>query len=321
MRRLINKSAVVGSFRESGSIAVPLTVGWFRPVILLPMDWREWDRAKLDAVLAHEGAHARRHDGLIGAVAAVNQCVFWFHPLAWWLERRLALLAELACDEACVAATGDREEYARLLVEMAQVVDASHGRLRGHALTMAAGSHIGMRIESILKERRTFSKGLRWTGWAAVVLCGAPLIWGAGAVTLERRVLAQVKEKVQFEVASIRAAPPSPAPPAGGDGKGGRGGGGAPACRMAYRVDAGRVDMGCYVLPLLIMQAYDVFVSRIKGPEWMTGPDRHDSTSRRNCRRAQRRIRSPRCCKRCWRIGSSSPTIGRPRKSQVLAWW
>ncbi len=279
VRRLIAKSVAVDGFRESERITVPLTVGWLRPVILLPMEWREWDGAKLDAVLAHEGAHAARHDGLVAAMAGVNRCIFWFHPLARWLEQRLALLAELACDEACVAAMGDREAYARLLVEMAQVVDRSRGRLRGHALTMAAGSHIGKRVNSILKDGRTSSRGLSRTGWAAIALCGVPMIWGAGAVTLDRRVLAQVKEKMRFEVASIR---PARAPPTsrGGDGK--SGGGGAPNCRMGYHVDAGRVDVSCYSLTLLISEAFDVFIGRVKGPDWMTvlGPPLFDISAK-----------------------------------------
>jgi beta-lactamase regulating signal transducer with metallopeptidase domain len=114
----------------------------------------------LDAVLAHEGAHLRRRDPPVGAIARVNRCLFWFHPLAWMLERRLALLAEQACDEFCVAALGDREGYERLLVEFAQVVDRSHGRLRYHARTMAGASHIRRRIDSLLEEGRTFSRGL-----------------------------------------------------------------------------------------------------------------------------------------------------------------
>ena len=138
VRRLLAKSATVGDFRESGLIAVPLTVGWLRPKILLPLEWREWDREKLDAVLVHEAAHVRRRDGLVAALAGINRCLFWFHPLAWMLERRLRLLAELACDEACVATLGDREQYARLLLDMARVVDGARGRLQSHALTMAA---------------------------------------------------------------------------------------------------------------------------------------------------------------------------------------
>jgi len=67
---------------------------------------------------------------------------------------------------------------------MALVVDRSQGRLRRHALTMAAGPHIRRRIDSLLEERRTFSLGLSRAGWAAVMLCGIPLVWSArsGAV-------------------------------------------------------------------------------------------------------------------------------------------
>jgi len=172
---------------ESDVVVVPVTVGWVRPGILLPPEWRAWERQKLNAVLAHEGAHVRRHDGLVAALAGLNRCLFWFHPLAWMLERKLALLAEQACDDSSVAALGDRERYAHLLLEMARVVDRSQGRLRRHALTMAAGSHISRRIGAILKEGRTFSRGLSWTGWALLMLSGIPILLGAGAVELDRQ--------------------------------------------------------------------------------------------------------------------------------------
>jgi uncharacterized protein (TIGR03435 family) len=294
VRRLIAGSTPLGRFRESDRIAVPLTVGSFRPQILLPIDWREWHRAKLDAVLAHESAHSMRHDGLIAAIARMNRCLFWFHPLAWWLERRLALLAELACDEACVAELGDREAYARLLVEIAQVVDASCGRLRGHALTMAAGSHIGKRIESILREERAFSRGLTRAGWSAIALCGVPLIWGAGAVVIDRQaplsqrempplalspvdapkppiLLAQARPapatsqtkspapapeaRVQFEVASIRPAAPAP---------------NARRCfATKFTMDAGRVDITCMSLQELMEHAFWLPQKQVGGPDWL----------------------------------------------------
>src|SRR5215813_9984658 len=172
---------------ESERIAVPLTVGWLRPKILLPMHWRGWETAKLDAVLAHERAHVRRHDGLVAAIAALNRCIFWFHPLAWILQRKLALLAEQACDESCIAELGDREWYARLLVEMASVVDPARGRLRYHALTMATASHIHQRIDALLRYRGSFSPGLTRRGWAALVLCASPVVLGAAAVEVDRQ--------------------------------------------------------------------------------------------------------------------------------------
>ena len=178
--------ACVHRLYESDRVTVPVTIGWLRPRILLPLDWRDWSRDKLDAVLAHEGAHARRHDGLVAALAHVNRCVFWFHPLAWMLEHRLAMLAEQACDESSVATLGDRNRYAQLLLEMATVVDSSEGRMRYHALTMAASSHIRRRIDLVLQEGRAFSRGLTWAGRAALLQCGIPIVLCAGAVDLAR---------------------------------------------------------------------------------------------------------------------------------------
>ena len=209
---------------ESDRVSVPVTVNWLRPRILLPLEWRQWDPDKLDAVLAHETAHVRRVDALIAALAGLNRSLFWFHPLAWMLERKLALLAEQACDEACVAQLGDREQYARLLLDMAAVVDRSQGRLRRHALTMAASSHIRRRIDAILTEGRTFSRGLSGKARAAVVLCGVPVVLSTGAIELAfgpavQITRAQTTPTPKFDQVSIK-------PCAEGDGAGrsGRGG-------------------------------------------------------------------------------------------------
>ena len=77
-----------------------MTVGWLHPVIVLPPNWRDWPAGKLEAVLTHEHEHARRRDPLVQWLALLNRAVFWFHPLAWWLERRISALAEEACDAA-----------------------------------------------------------------------------------------------------------------------------------------------------------------------------------------------------------------------------
>jgi beta-lactamase regulating signal transducer with metallopeptidase domain len=188
-RRLLRGSERAGeTFYQSPRIAVPLTIGWFRPVILLPSSWRTWDKSKSDAVLLHESSHVRRHDSLIALLAGINRCLFWFHPLAWWMERKLAFLAEQACDEACVCALDNRREYARLLLEMAGAVEASGGRLSGHALAMARPSQVRQRIDAILDETRAAHRGLTAMSWAAALLCGVPLMYAAGSLRVEPRL-------------------------------------------------------------------------------------------------------------------------------------
>lgn len=117
---------------ECDFAAVPLTAGLLRTQVILPAEWRQWPQAKLDAILAHELAHARRGDPWIAFLASVNTCIFWFHPLAWWLRRRLAVLAEHAADDAALAVSADTKSYALLLLETAAQLPKSGSRLAWH---------------------------------------------------------------------------------------------------------------------------------------------------------------------------------------------
>jgi uncharacterized protein (TIGR03435 family) len=271
-RRLTAGSISHGEFRESDLISTPATVGCFRPRIVLPSEWRDWSSDKLHVVLTHEHAHVRRHDGLTAALAHLNRCIFWFHPLAWMLERRMALLAEQACDESCVATLGDLRQYTQVLIEIASAVNGARGRLRYHALTMAANSHIGRRIEALTAKERTFSRGLTKSGWAIVMLCGISLVLGAGSVALERPASAQEQttSRLTFEVASIRPAA-MPAPSAGGAGRSGGSGGGRNCGPQRLTMDANLVHFRCFPVKGLIEFAFGIpqRPGLITGPEWM----------------------------------------------------
>ena len=185
-RRLVRNSKPVDwpRARESESISVPMTVGQIAPTILLPMGWREWDPAKLQAVLAHEEAHIRRADWAIGVMARVNCCVFWFHPLAWWLKRELALLAEYACDDSVLTQIGDRQEYARALFEIACAMKSAQGRFIGVAVSMAKETNVQKRMDHILDQTRPFPPALGRSGWVTLLVCSLPLAYLASAVQL-----------------------------------------------------------------------------------------------------------------------------------------
>jgi WD40 repeat protein/beta-lactamase regulating signal transducer with metallopeptidase domain len=113
--------------RESPAVASPLTLGVFRPVILLPTGWRTWAAGQLPLVLAHELAHVRRRDFLAGLVAEVAACLCWFHPLVRWLAGRLRLEQEYAADARAAAAAGDAMTYVRCLARLALEQGAGHG--------------------------------------------------------------------------------------------------------------------------------------------------------------------------------------------------
>jgi protocatechuate 3,4-dioxygenase beta subunit/beta-lactamase regulating signal transducer with metallopeptidase domain len=167
---------------ECPTIRVPFTLGVFHPRILLPPDWVDWSVEKLHVVLIHERTHAERGDCALALLAELNRCLYWFHPLAWWLRRRLASLAEAACDDAAIGTTGDRASYARHLLEVAATARAHRGRLVIGGVSMARCSSVETRIDSILDFRRPLSQ--RLTRGTALVLVAVivPLIALAAAL-------------------------------------------------------------------------------------------------------------------------------------------
>ncbi len=190
---------------ESTWISVPFTVGWLRPKILLPAGWRQWEPGKLAAVLAHERTHVRRADWGIALLAGVNRCLFWFHPLAWWLEGRLAALAEQACDDSALLEVGSREPYAQALLDMAAAVKSGQGRMVWEAMAMAKASEVTMRIERILDETRQIPSGVMRRRWAMLAACSLPLIYAAAVVQLAP-ARAQGQQKVETG-AAVTGAP------------------------------------------------------------------------------------------------------------------
>jgi beta-lactamase regulating signal transducer with metallopeptidase domain/protocatechuate 3,4-dioxygenase beta subunit len=195
---------------ECPTIRVPFTLGVFHPRILLPPDWVDWSVEKLHVVLIHERTHAERGDCALALLAELNRCLYWFHPLAWWLRRRLASLAEAACDDAAIGTTGDRASYARHLLEVAATARAHRGRLVIGGVSMARCSSVETRIDSILDSRRPLSQ--RLTRGTALVLVAVivPLIALAAALRpstgKEEAPLAVVAEEDQNDVATETAA-------------------------------------------------------------------------------------------------------------------
>jgi beta-lactamase regulating signal transducer with metallopeptidase domain len=147
--RLMSRANVRDGQGISSECACPITVGWLRPVVILPKNWQEWPPQQLDAVLTHEREHVRRRDPLIQRLALVNRALFWFHPLSWWLERKLSVLAEEACDAAVLAHGHAPQDYSEYLLDIARSVSRSGSRLGIVGMAMP-GSLLRQRIRQIL---------------------------------------------------------------------------------------------------------------------------------------------------------------------------
>jgi TonB family protein len=146
---------------SSAEISVPVTFEADDVWILLPLSWRAWDEAKLRAVLTHEMAHIARGDSATLRMASFATCLFWFHPLSWFLRRELAFLAEEACDEIVVASATPPEQYAHLLIDFAADMRRRQGRLIAEATGVVRGSSLQRRIERLFAARPSAQRGKR----------------------------------------------------------------------------------------------------------------------------------------------------------------
>lgn len=104
---------------ESVAAQVPAVIGWLRPVILVPASaLAGLSPQQLEAVLAHELAHVRRHDYLVNLLQTVIETLFFYHPVVWWVSAQARRERENCCDDLAVAVCGDRLVYARALADL-----------------------------------------------------------------------------------------------------------------------------------------------------------------------------------------------------------
>ena len=167
---------------ESDLISVPVSVGVLRSAILLPANWREWDDAKLNAVLAHEASHVARRDALTQRLSLLHRAIFWFSPLAWWLHRQLAALAEQASDEAALSCGADRNDYARTLLGFFEALHAAPGRVWWQGVSMAKAGQAEQRLERILLWKGVFTMGLKRSALITIIAVAVPVVYLAAAV-------------------------------------------------------------------------------------------------------------------------------------------
>ncbi|MFA6111219.1 MAG: M56 family metallopeptidase [Candidatus Latescibacterota bacterium] len=133
---------------EHESLSMPLTWGWRRPVIVLPMRSRQWPTAMLLAALRHELAHIERSDHLVRLLLHVQCALGWFNPFLWWMASRLRLEQERSCDDAVLRMGVLPSAYSRDLLAIARAAT----RDRWQPIS-AAGTHqsaLHARIQAIV---------------------------------------------------------------------------------------------------------------------------------------------------------------------------
>src|SRR5207248_3598485 len=112
---------------ESALVDVPTVVGWLRPAIILPVAAiAALSPAQVEAILAHELAHIRRHDYAVNLLQTIAETLLFYHPAVWWLSRRIRAEREHCCDDLAVSLCGDPIAYASALADLESLRSSDH---------------------------------------------------------------------------------------------------------------------------------------------------------------------------------------------------
>ena len=199
---------------ESAAVSVPTLVGWVKPVVLLPAAaLAGLSPMQLQAIIAHELAHIRRHDYLVNLLQTFVETLLFYHPAVWWVSSEIRAEREHCCDDLAVDVCGDRLVYVSALAELTSM------ERRAFALAATDGSLV-TRVRRILGRPGESRRELP-PSWGILVLL---MLVGGGAGTYEMSAdasdvaeiarVASAPEQYPSPVITEFQAPPPPAPDA-----------------------------------------------------------------------------------------------------------
>lgn len=147
-------------------LASPVTAGWWRPVVLVPAALAaRMPPDLLEALLAHELAHVRRHDYLVNLLQNVIETLLFYHPAVWWLSNSIRAERELIADDFAARQLGEPRRLALALSELERLQFSTH-----HLAQAANGGNLMDRIKHLM---RPAPQALNWK--AAIPMLGLAL--------------------------------------------------------------------------------------------------------------------------------------------------
>ncbi len=238
---------------ELPHVDVPLVVGCLRPIVVLPIAaMTQLNAAQVEAILAHEIAHVRRHDYLVNLMQTLAETLLFYHPAVWWLSERIRDEREHCCDDVAVAICGDPVGYAAALTELEA--------WRAGELTLAAAATGGSLLNRVRKILRAEVTEDSRTSPVTIALIVATVAGLAANVIAQATTPAEPRPK--FEVASVREN-------TSGDNK-----------MFMQRLPGGRINAVNMPLAVLLRDAYRLQDFQLVGaPDWVSSA-RYDITAK-----------------------------------------
>ena len=198
---------------EVGLVISPMKIEpavWrvWRPVVVMPESIaNQLNDEELEAIMLHELVHIQRRDNLIANLQLSLCALLWFHPLVWFISRKLFDEREQACDERVMEVCGAPEAYASSILK---VVRFCFGWRVAGVTGAAGGSNLKRRIENIMSIGNTKRRAGTVSRVLASALVGIALVIlvGAGVYSKARGIDARSNDvgSERFETGLVNEA-------------------------------------------------------------------------------------------------------------------
>ncbi len=186
IRALLAETSRPVRLLTSDKARVPAAIGFRHPAIVLPA-WALADlsTAELRPILIHELAHLHRRDDWTNLLQKIVRALFFFHPAVWWIDARLSIEREMACDDAVLAATGNPRAYAGCLIDLLEkgcarrgwsMAQAAVARARDASVRIARILHVGPAVTTRVGRAALSAAASLSLICAAVALCAPQFV-------------------------------------------------------------------------------------------------------------------------------------------------
>ena len=145
--------------RTTEKLASPMVLGVVKPIVIVPSSIiTGLTSDELEAVLAHELAHVKRHDYVVNLLQSVVETLLFYHPAVWWVSRRIRIDREFCADDLAMRVCSRREVYVQSLVNVAELVRSGlrTGSPR-HAIAATGGSLLD-RVRRLMPNEKTIDR-------------------------------------------------------------------------------------------------------------------------------------------------------------------
>ena len=189
---------------ESTLVDVPTVIGWLKPVVLVPGSaLAGLAPQQLEAILAHELAHIRRHDYLVNLLQTLVETLLFYHPAVWWLSGRIRSERENCCDDLAVSLCGDPVTYAKALADLEELRGGSR-----QLVLAATGGSLLQRVRRLIAAPSHAGRGPGWLAGSAAAILLASIAAGAvgsNAFTSDQSAASQPPTAARESASSVES--------------------------------------------------------------------------------------------------------------------